>query len=147
MDDHTLPAPGQYEAFVAGTDADDAPVVMLNLNRYHDAATYADGRAADGLSGRDAYLRYLDAVRPLVTAVGGRLVWQAEAAPALIGCDHEAHHEVVAAWYPSRTAFLGLTGQPGYGEALAHRDAGLASVTILPCAGGAEPELTAVARG
>ena len=67
-------------------------------------------------------------------AVGGKILWSTETSGApIVGCDHDAYDEVVAVWYPSRAAFVRLPEQPGYTEALEHRDAALEQAVLLPC--------------
>ena len=125
---------------VAGTD-DDAPVVMLNLNRYRDLASYGDDRDQEGLSGRAAYLRYGIVAKAAIEAGGGKILWATDAGAPVIGCDHDAYDEVVAVWYPSHAAFLALTDHPGYVEALEHRDAAIDQAALIPCVGEAEARL------
>jgi hypothetical protein len=122
----------------------DGPVVMLNLNRYRDRARYepAPPDGVDGdVSGREAYLRYGIVAQQAVASIGGAILWATDAQGVVIGCDHDRYDEVLAVWYPSRTAFLRLAEFPGYVDALAHRDAALEQATLLACAGEPEPAL------
>lgn len=48
-----------------------------------------------------------------------------------MGCDHDGYDEVIAVWYPSRSAFLALMEVDGYLEATAHREAGLEQAALL----------------
>ena len=50
-----------------------APVVMVNLMRFHDRSLDGDG------SGWDAYLRYSAVTVPMIKARGGTLLWTGEA--------------------------------------------------------------------
>ena len=141
MTSHTFPDEAQLGALAAAA-GDEAPVVMLNLNRYRDLAAYGDERDDAGLTGREAYARYGAVALGAVDALGGRVLWSTETAGApVIGCDHDAYDEVVAVWYPSRSAFLALTDQPGYSDALEHRDAALDQAVVIPCSAPAEPRL------
>lgn len=143
LPDHTFPTSAQFAAFASSVEAGtDGPIVMLNLNRYRERAEYADGRDADGLSGREVYLRYGVVAQRALAAVGGRVLWATTADVPVIGCDHDAIDEVLAVWYPSRSAFLALTDQDGYVEALQHRAAALDRAALIPCAAGPEPVLT-----
>lgn len=136
---HTFPSPAQLDALARSDEQ--GPLVMLNLNRYRDRASYPDGRDAAGLAGRDAYLRYGLVARDAIEAVGGRILWSADAVGVLVGCDHDAFDEVVAVWYPDREAFFGLTEVPGYEDALIHRDAALDHAAIIICSASDRPEL------
>ena len=63
------PGPEQAAAFFGG--AEDGPMCMVNLLKFKETATYADGSEPE-LSGRDAYLRYGMAVQACLAAVGGK---------------------------------------------------------------------------
>ena len=133
MTDHIFPDDATVAQLTASDD--DRPVVMLNLNRYRAVAAYGDDRDDAGLTGREAYLRYGVVALASVEAVGGKILWSTEATgDPIVGCDHDAYEEVVAVWYPSRAAFVRLPEQPGYTDALEHRDAALEQAMILPCA-------------
>lgn len=144
MNDHVTPTDERL-AFTAARGAeDDTPVVMLNLNRYREWAEYpADApEAGTPVSGREAYLRYGVVAFAAIQAVGGAILWATDAGETVIGCDHDDYDEVVAVWYPSRTAFLGLADHPGYLEAHVHRDAAISQATLIATRGEAEPRLT-----
>jgi len=96
--------PEGLEAFGARA-GEDSPVVMLNL-----LAFKADG-------GRERYEEYGAAVAPLLSGVGGRLVFAGEPAAAMIG-DH-SWDLVVLVEYPTRQAFLDMIGSAAYQE-IAH---------------------------
>ena len=141
MTDHVTPTDERL-ADVAATGADDdSPVVMLNLNRYHDRAHYPEGTPDADVSGREAYLRYGVVAYQAIQSVGGDILWATEAAETVIGCDHDVYDEVVAVWYPSRTAFLALAEYPGYMEAHVHREAALEQAALIATRGEAEPRL------
>lgn len=125
------------------SEADDRPVVMLNLNRYRERAAYPPEHAdaALGLSGRDAYLQYGAVAAQAIAHTGGAILWATDAHEVVIGCEHDRYDEVVAVWYPSRQAFLALSTYPGYVEALVHRDAALEQATLIATDGEPEPVL------
>jgi uncharacterized protein (DUF1330 family) len=142
MIDHVTPTDERL-ADVAAIGADDtSPVVMLNLNRYRDRAQYPDGTVDADVSGREAYLRYGVVAYQAITSVGGEILWATDAAETVIGCDHDVYDEVVAVWYPSRTAFLALAEFPGYMEAHVHRDAAIEQAALIATRGDAEPRLS-----
>lgn len=137
---HTEPTPDALDAI--GGRAPDGPFVALNLNRYRDRASYPAGTANADVSGREAYLRYGSVALAAIHAVGGRILWAADAEETAIGCGHDRYDEVVAVWYPSRAAFLALERHPGYREAFElHRRASMEHATLLFFAAGAEPTL------
>ncbi|HVQ58260.1 MAG TPA: DUF1330 domain-containing protein [Solirubrobacterales bacterium] len=93
-----------FAAFAARAD-DGAPVVMLNLLAFN----------ADG--GRERYAEYGAAVAPLLEKAGGRVVYFAEPAAALLG--EGSWDQVLLVEYPTRRAFLEMIGSEAY-LAIAH---------------------------
>ncbi|MEP6626012.1 MAG: DUF1330 domain-containing protein [Acidimicrobiia bacterium] len=144
MTDHVSPLDERLAAVAAHPHADDQPVVMLNLNRYHHRAQYPAGTTGVDVdvSGREAYLRYGVVAYGAIQSVGGEILWATDAAETVIGCDHDEYDEVVAVWYPSRHAFLALAAFPGYMEALAHREAAIEQAALIATRGEATPVLT-----
>jgi uncharacterized protein (DUF1330 family) len=137
---HTEPTQMDLEA-IAGRQPD-GPFVALNLNRYRQRAAYPAGTPDADVSGREAYLRYGIIAFAAIHAVGGRVLWAADAQEVAIGCDHDRYDEVVAVWYPSRAAFRALEHHPGYREAFElHRRASIEQAALLFFAAGAEPRL------
>ncbi len=118
------PDPQQLAAISARAAGDDSPVVMLNLNRYAD---------------RERYLRYGAVAARTLDRIGARILWHASAAETFIG--DEVYDEVIAVWYPSRSAFLELVGDREVVAALEHRRAGLERAAIICCEPGPEPRL------
>lgn len=116
----------QLEALSARAAEDDSPIVMLNLNRYAD---------------REEYLRYGAVAARTLDRIGARILWHADAAETFIGGEDDGYDEVIAVWYPSRTAFLELVADPDVLAALEHRRAGLERAAIICCESGDEPVL------
>jgi uncharacterized protein (DUF1330 family) len=87
-------------AFARRAAEEEAPVVMLNLLAFR----------PDG--GRERYEEYGEAVTPLLAGVGGRIVFMGAPDLALLG---EASWDLaILVEYPSRQAFLEMTGSPEY---------------------------------
>ena len=116
------PTQEQLEAIVARAGSDDSPIVMLNLNRYAD---------------REEYLRYGEVAMSMLDRLGARVVWHTDANETFIGGDE--WDEVIAVWYPSRSAFLEFTSDPDILAAFEHRRAGLEQAAIICCEPGAVP--------
>jgi uncharacterized protein (DUF1330 family) len=135
----------QFAAIAAGAGGDaDGPVVMLNLNRYRERAAYEDGSPGGPsaeVSGRDAYARYAAVASAVLGRVGGRILWYTQALQTVIGDRSDRYDEVIAVWYPSRSAFLALAGDPEILAARADRAAGLERAALICCDSGAEPVL------
>jgi hypothetical protein len=148
MNDTTHIEPSDETLAALGSKADDGPFVALNLNRYRRRAEYPPGTPDADVSGRAAYLRYGIVAFAAIMNTGGRILWAADAAEVVIGCGHERYDEVVAVWYPSRKAFLGLEEYPGYLEAFElHRRASIEHASLLFFRAGSEPVLGAPYSG
>ena len=86
-----------------------APVVMLNLMRFH-----ARSRDGDG-SGWDAYLRYSAVTVPMIKARGGTLLWTGDAKGIALGEDARGNWDYVAlVYYPTVAAFLDMMTSADY---------------------------------
>ena len=106
MDQPIAPEPPNEAGFADLTSRlDEGPVTMLNL-----LAFKPDG-------GRERYVEYGEAVAPLLEKVGGRLVFQGQAAPAVLG--GESWDLVLLVEYPTRRAFLEMIQSDEY-QAIAH---------------------------
>lgn len=106
MDGSVTPEPVNQEGFADFSDRlGEGPVTMLNL-----LAFKPDG-------GRERYAEYGVAVLPLLEKAGGRVVFQGEAAPALLG--GESWDLVLLVEYPTRGAFVEMIQSPEY-QAIAH---------------------------
>jgi uncharacterized protein (DUF1330 family) len=86
-----------------------APVVMLNLMRFHARSLDGDG------SGWDAYLRYSALTVPMIKARGGTLLWTGNAlAVALGGAEGNRWDYVALVYYPSLAAFIDMMTSADY---------------------------------
>ncbi len=123
------PTPEQFQRLSSSEDA--GPVFMLNLLRFKDQADGID--AQDGISGAEAYARYGAAVAPFLDGIGGRVVLAAEAHESVVGPDQGEWDMVLVVEYPSRSAFLAMTSDPGYLQIHGHRSAALADARLVAC--------------
>lgn len=94
-----------------------APVVMLNLMRFHGRSRDGDG------SGWDAYLRYSAVTVPMIRARGGTLLWTGDAKAIALGPQDGNDWDFVAlVYYPTVAAFLDMMTSEAYErEADPHR--------------------------
>lgn len=104
---------------------DDTPIVMVNLLKFKEKADYPDGRDAD-LSGREAYMRYGQAMGQLVAENGGRMIFSGRTNMTLIGEVEEDWDVVALVEYKSRKSMQQITQSPDYAAIEEHRNAGLA---------------------
>ena len=118
-----VPNSEQIAGFLEQPDI--GPIYMVNLLKFRDRAEYPDGGDA-GLTGREAYARYAEAVTPLVTGLGGGVVFMGDVSRLMLGEVEELWDQVAIAWYPSRQAMLDMMQSEAYRAIHVHRDAGLA---------------------
>ena len=111
-------------------DASPKKIAMLNLLKFREKAVYKDGRAVD-ISGREAYLRYADAMTKIVEREGGRILFTGRIAGVVIG-EIEGVWDVAAIMeYPSRAAFQRIVTLPEVAEIGVHREAGLEGQLLI----------------
>lgn len=119
MDGQVTPEPPNEEGFAdLSRRADEGPVTMLNL-----LAFKPDG-------GRERYVEYGEAVLPLLEKTGGRIVFQGQASPVLLG--EESWDLVLLVEYPTRGAFLEMVQSPEYLEIAHLRTEALARGELHP---------------
>ena len=104
---------------------------MLNLLRFKEQADGID--AEDGITGTEAYARYGSAVTAYLDQVGGRILLAAEPKESVVGPEAGEWDLVLLVEYPSRSAFLAMTSDPGYMEIHAHRAAALEDSRLIAC--------------
>ena len=122
------PTPDQSAAAFERDDGQ--PIYMLNLLKFRDRATYADGRETS-LSGREAYALYGRAMSKLVADAGGELIFSARIRGLFIG-EVDGNWDAVGVMkYPSFKAMAAITSSPEYAEIHVHRDAGLEGQVLI----------------
>ena len=107
------------------TSKDEGPVVMLNLLKFKERADTGD------VGGRESYNRYGRDVKPMVEALGGRIIWHGRADQLLIG--EEDWDAVALVEYPSRKAFLEMATSKQMGDIHHNREAGLERTVLIAC--------------
>ncbi|MGI9612547.1 MAG: hypothetical protein ACR2QO_06550 [Acidimicrobiales bacterium] len=121
-EDHVRASRAAIARVTREADGDDAPVLMLNLNRYSVEAGFPDG---------DDYRLYMSRLEHAVQADGGSVLWRTSVIDAVIGCDHDDYDEILAVWYPSHSAFLELPNADGAALMFESRKQCVAHATIL----------------
>ena len=104
------------------------PIHMLNLVRFRDKATYADGRDA---TGAEAYATYGRDSYPVFARFGGRIIWRGRFELMLIGPADERWDECFIAEYPSVAVFVEMLRDPVYREAVKHRQAAVLDSRLI----------------
>lgn len=112
-----------FQQLAASTD--EGPVVMLNLLKFKERADTGD------VSGRESYNRYGRGVKPMVEALGGRIIWHGRADQLLIG--EEDWDAVALVEYPSRKAFMEMAMSKQMGDIHHNREAGLERTVLIAC--------------
>ena len=109
----------------------DKPVVMLNLLRYREQASYPAEAEFEPCSGREAYRRYSKVAIRKVAGVGGNVVWAGAAMTGVIAPPGERWDDVLLVRYPSVAAFLDMLAMPDYQAAAVHRAAALEDSRLI----------------
>ena len=122
------PTPEQIMPLMA--DPTPGPISMVNLVKFRDHAVYEDGRP-DRISGREAYMRYMVEMIPIVEAAGGRVVFSGNVNGLVIGEVEELWDAVGIVEYPSRTVFHRIATSPEVQAIGVHRQAGLAGQLLI----------------
>jgi uncharacterized protein (DUF1330 family) len=113
-----------------GQDASPTKIAMLNLLKFREKAVYKDGRP-NNISGREAYMRYGNAMTKIVEREGGRILFTGRIAGLVIG-EVEGLWDVAAIMeYPSRAAFQRIVTLPEVAEIGVHREAGLEGQLLI----------------
>lgn len=123
---HIDPTKDAFAQFVA--DDRPGPIQMLNLVRLRDQAVYDDGREA---TGAEAYRTYGRESGPIFQRLGGRIIWQGRFELTLIGPSDERWDHCFIAEYPSVAAFVEMIRDPGYREAVKHRQAAVEDSRLI----------------
>ncbi len=111
------------------------PVTMLNLLRLRDVADYSDfpGLApAAPVSGKAAYLRYVEHTLPFLEDSGGALLYLGEGGEYLIGPEGEGWDLAMLVRQNSLDDFLAFAGNEDYLQGIGHRTAAVRDSRLLP---------------
>ncbi|HVN85263.1 MAG TPA: DUF1330 domain-containing protein [Candidatus Binatia bacterium] len=111
-------------------DPTPGPIAMVNLLKFHDTAQYQDGRP-ERISGREAYMRYIAEMGPIVEKAGGRFLFSGDVQGIVIGEVEEPWDAVGIAEYPSRAEFHRIATSPEVQAIGIHREAGLAGQLLI----------------
>ena len=116
------------------------PIAMVNLLKFRDKAQYQDGRP-DDISGREAFMRYIAEMGPIVEAAGGRFLFSGDVKQLVIGEVEDLWDAVGIAEYPSRAEFHRIATSPEVQAIGVHREAGLAGQLLILTVGQVFPPM------
>jgi uncharacterized protein (DUF1330 family) len=122
--------PTSEQLLTLAQDPAPGPIAMVNLLKFHDKAQYRDGRAEE-ISGREAYMRYVAEMGPIVAAAGGRFLFSGNVEKLVIGQVDDLWDAVGIAEYPSRAEFHRIATSPEVQAIGVHREAGLAGQLLI----------------
>ncbi len=106
------------------------PVTMLNLLKFKDKAAY-DAPGEPELSGREAYMRYGEAMMPFVIQNGGRILFNGPAHALIIGAVEPVWDAIALVEYPSAADFVRIATSPEVAAIAHHRKAGLEGQLLI----------------
>jgi len=109
----------------------EGPIIMLNLLKFRDKATYAADAREPERTGAEAYNVYSQTALRKVGEVGGEIFFASPAHAAVVGPEDE-WDLVALVRYPSRHAFLNMVADPEYQACSHHRTAALANSRLIP---------------
>ena len=116
----------------------DTPINMLNLLLFREFAEYPEGHQhhGKGWSGKRAYQEYGTTSHPVLSRVGGYVVWRGDFETMVTGPEVRVWHEAFIAHYPSAGAFLEMVTDPDYQIAVQNRTAALIDSRLIRFAPG-----------
>lgn len=124
------PTPSSFKDLFKAVPAG-VPVVMLNLLRFRDSASYAADASEPQRSGRQAYAIYAQHALEQVRAHGGRVVMECTVKHAVIAPADEVWDEMLLVEYPSAEVFMNMVRSPVYQTFTHHRSAALADSRLI----------------
>ncbi len=130
---HIEPSPEAVAKLIS--DGYKGPVVMLNLLFFREVADYSrhpELAPPAPISGKKAYGLYSTHTLPILSRVGGEVLFQGPARSFLIGPGDEHWDSVLLVRYESVAAFFDLTRDREYLAGVGHRSAALADSRLLP---------------
>ena len=104
------------------------PIMMLNLLRLKEKASYKDGTIA---TGAQAYASYGKNSSTIFSNVGGEIIWRGNPESIVIGPSDEHWDIAFIARYPDAGAFLGMVTNPDYQTIVFHRQAAVKDSRLI----------------
>ena len=124
------PTPEQFKAARKNIPAD-TPILMLNMLRFRETASYIETTDQSACTGREAYKRYSELSFPKIQTAGGKIDLKANALASMIAPADEHWDEVFVVNWPSFQAFLDVILSPEYQAGTFHRTAALLDSRLI----------------
>ena len=112
-------------------EAEDGPIYMVNLMKYHEVAQYSDDASPSSkpISGREADDRYNPA--SILSRIGAAIIF---AGDVVGNADSpEDWDRIAVVRYPTRKAFIEMQSRKDFGEKHVHKAAGMKRTIIVCC--------------
>lgn len=111
----------------------ESPIMMLNLIRYKDTASYPEDHpcAGENLTGEQAYKNYMRESGAVFERLGGEIMWKGAYKAMVIGPDDKQWDQIFVARYPSANAFMAMISDPDYQKAVVHRQAAVLTSRLM----------------
>jgi uncharacterized protein (DUF1330 family) len=103
----------------------DKPVIMLNLLRYQNQASFPEGSDDLPCTGQEAYIRYAQTTTPMVLDAGAAIRFAGQSLANVVAPEKEQWDDVILVEYPSVKVFLGIIQSDAYQEVSYLRTAAL----------------------
>ncbi len=87
-----------------------------------------DGRKATGI---EAYAAYSEKNATIFPCLSGKIAWRGGFELMMVGAESEQWEVCFVAEYPSVQAFVDMLRDPGFREAMKHRQAGVADSRLI----------------
>jgi len=124
------PTPESFRSLFYAVPAGE-PVVMSNLLRFRDRASYGAERGEPQRSGPEAYAEFIRCAMPQIESVGGRVIWSGSALHSVIAPAGETWHKVLLVEYPSAETFMNMVRSRAYRAITYHRTASLEDSRLI----------------
>lgn len=124
------PTPGRIKELMQ-TANPDAPIVMINLLKFHEQAQYPQGSSHSACTGEQAYARYSEVAFPKIKEAGGSVSFMSTCLGTLIGPDEEVWDKAILVKYPSFKAFISMIMAEEYQAASVHRTASMDNARLI----------------
>ena len=122
----------EYGLFLATRpEAEDGPIYMVNLMKYHEVAQYSDDTTpgSQPISGREADDRYNPS--SILSRIGATIVFAGDVVGNADG--PEDWDRIAIVRYPTRKSFIDMQSRKDFGEKHVHKAAGMKRTVIVCC--------------
>ena len=112
-------------------EAEDGPIYMVNLMKYHEVAQYSDDASPSSkpISGREADDRYNPA--SILSRIGATIIFAGDVVGNVDS--PEDWDRIAVVRYPTRKAFIEMQSRKDFGEKHVHKAAGMKRTIIVCC--------------